>query len=122
MRVTTLLSIVGSAFLFTSSLQAADPASPSADNSAVNKEKEMNPVHQSNAEADVKVTTDIRKAIVADKNLSTYAHNVKIITTDKQTVYLRGVVSSKEEKAAIEEMAKKHAGDYPVKNELSIKK
>ncbi|HSI87056.1 MAG: BON domain-containing protein [Candidatus Methylacidiphilales bacterium] len=104
-------------------LQAADPAPapPAADNSGVNKEKELNPVDQSNAEADVKITSDIRKAVVADKNLSTYAHNVKIITTDKQVVHLRGVVSSEKEKAAIEELAKKNAGKYPVKNELSVK-
>jgi hypothetical protein len=28
----------------------------------------------------VAITRDIRKAIVADKQLSTYAHNVKVIT------------------------------------------
>ena len=120
MRAATLLSIFGSVVLVAMPVMAADPVPP-ADNSGTNKtQKELTPLDQSNAEADVKVTADIRKAIVAVKDLSTYAHNVKIITTDKQIVHLRGVVSSDKEKATIGEIAKKNAGKYPVKNEVLV--
>ena len=40
-----------------------------------------------------RTTAQVRKAIIADKDLSTYAHNVKIITKDG-TVTLKGPVKS----------------------------
>lgn len=43
-------------------------------------------------------TAKIRKAITADKTLSTYAHNVKIITLNG-TVTLKGPVTSDEGEA-----------------------
>ena len=55
---------------------------------------------QSNAKSDVAITQEIRKAVVADKNLSMNAHNVKIITPDG-VVTLRGPVKSPAEKDAI---------------------
>jgi len=61
----------------------------------------------------------IRKALVSDKSLSTYAHNVKIIATNG-TVTLRGPVRSEDEKAAIEAKAKGIAGVTDVRNELTV--
>jgi len=74
---------------------------------------------QSNAKSDVAITQEIRKAVVADKSLSTNAHNVKIITADG-VVTLRGPVKSATEKATIEAKAKQAAGVSRVDNQLEI--
>src|SRR5689334_1406516 len=52
---------------------------------------------QSNTKTDVDVTRRIRRAIVADKALSTNAHNVKIITRGGK-VTLKGPVRNQDEK------------------------
>lgn len=54
---------------------------------------------KSNAE-DTKLTKDIRKSIMADKSLSSYAHNVKIVSQNG-IVTLKGPVKSEEEKQAV---------------------
>jgi osmotically-inducible protein OsmY len=46
----------------------------------------------------------VRKAIVSDKALSTYAHNVKVVAQNG-TVTLRGPVRSDEEKAKVAQLA-----------------
>jgi len=74
---------------------------------------------QSNAKSDVAITQEIRKAVVADKSLSTNARNVKIITANG-VVTLRGPVKSAEEKATIEAKAKQAAGVSRVDNQLEI--
>ncbi len=56
---------------------------------------------------------------MADKSLSTYAHNVKIIATNG-VVTLRGPVRSEDEKAAIEAKAKAVAGMAGVRNRLTV--
>jgi hyperosmotically inducible protein len=55
-----------------------------------------------------------------DKSLSTYAHNVKIITQDGQ-VTLKGPVRSEDEKKAVEAKAAEIAGESKVANELDVK-
>jgi osmotically-inducible protein OsmY len=67
----------------------------------------------------VAITQAIRKAVVADKALSTKAHNVKIITADG-VVTLRGPVNSAEEKDKIAAKAKSVAGVKSVENKLEI--
>ena len=62
----------------------------------------------------------IRRAVVEDKSLSTYAHNVKIIAQDGK-VTLKGPVRSEDEKQAIEQKAKDVAGADNVVNEITIK-
>jgi osmotically-inducible protein OsmY len=69
--------------------------------------------------SDLDITRNIRKAVVDDKGLSTYAHNVKIITQNGN-VTLRGPVRSAEEKATIESKATAVAGAGHVKSELTI--
>lgn len=49
---------------------------------------------------DREITRKIRQALVADKSLSTYAHNVKVVTPGGM-VTLKGPVRSEEEKAAV---------------------
>jgi osmotically-inducible protein OsmY len=54
---------------------------------------------------DQEFTMKLRASILADKMLSSAAHDVKIITV-RNTVTLAGVVASKEEKIRIEQLAK----------------
>jgi hyperosmotically inducible periplasmic protein len=83
-----------------------DKNSPTAD------QQKMNP-------QDRAITQKIRAAIHDDKSLSTYAHNVKIISQNGK-VTLRGPVRSQDEKANIEAKALIVAGDGNVDNELEI--
>jgi hypothetical protein len=75
---------------------------------------------QSNSSTDVELTRKIRQSLTQDKSLSTYAHNVKIITRNG-VVELKGPVRSQSEKDAVEAKATEIAGNSKVKNELTIK-
>lgn len=110
--------------LFFSSLTAMAVGMASAsDKAAPEKEKTeqtKTPLDQSNRPEDLKVTQDIRKAVIADDSLSMAAKNVKIITAEG-TVTLRGAVNSADEKQKIVAYAKKSAGTAQVVNEIEIK-
>ena len=69
--------------------------------------------------ADRDVTQKIRKAIMDDKTLSTYAHNVKILAKDGK-VTLRGPVRTDTEKQSVADMASAVVGADHVTNELTI--
>jgi len=92
-------------------------------NTAVNKrDRDTNaktPIDQNENERDIKITADIRKRVVGDKDLSTNAHNAKIITADGK-VTLRGPVNSQDEKDRLESIARDVAGKDNVDNQLEI--
>jgi hyperosmotically inducible periplasmic protein len=94
-----------------------------ADNTSINKRdnspKARTADQQAETQQDRKLTQKIRRAIVADKSLSTYAHNVKIITVDGM-VTLKGPVRSEEEKRTVEEKAAEIAGKGNIKSEIGI--
>jgi hyperosmotically inducible periplasmic protein len=73
---------------------------------------------QENA-ADRDLTQKIRRALMEDKSLSTYAHNVKVVAKDGQ-VTLKGPVRSDQEKQTIEEKATALAGAGHVTNQMSV--
>ena len=102
---------------------AQEPA-PAADNTKVNKrdrDKEAKTAgQQKENSSDRETTRQVRRAVMKDKSLSVYAHNVKIITQNGM-VTLRGPVRSEEEKQAIETKAKQVAGDDKVTDELDVK-
>ena len=75
---------------------------------------------QSNSSQDIKITGDIRRAIVKDNSLTNTAKNVKIITAGG-IVTLRGPVNSAEEKSKIEQLATAAAGGAKVDNQLEVK-
>lgn len=75
---------------------------------------------QSNSTSDVELTRKIRRALTQDSSLSTYAHNVKVITRNG-VVELKGPVRSQSEKEAVEAKATDVAGVSKVKNELTVK-
>ncbi|MGO8794234.1 MAG: BON domain-containing protein [Candidatus Sulfotelmatobacter sp.] len=70
--------------------------------------------------ADRETTKQIRKAIVKDKSISSYGHNVKVITQNGM-VTLKGPVRSEEEKKAIEAKAAQVAGPDKVTDDLEVK-
>jgi len=74
---------------------------------------------QPNNTTDMDVTRRIRSSVIADKNLSTYGHNVKIVTANG-TVTLNGVVRSDDEKAEIGSKAASVVGKDHVVNELKV--
>jgi hyperosmotically inducible protein len=65
------------------------------------------------------LTKRIRKSVLADKNLSTYGHNVKIVAVNG-TVTLNGVVRSEQERDEIGTKAAKVAGNDHVVNDLTV--
>lgn len=79
------------------------------------------PLDQSQSAEDVKITAEIRKAIMDDKTMSMNGQNVKIITEKSGVVTLRGPVESQAEKDAIEAKAKAVAGVTRVDNQLEVK-
>jgi len=83
-----------------------DRSSPTADQQKMNT-------------SDRAMTQNIRKSIMADKNLSTYAHNIKIITQNGK-VTLRGPVRSDEEKSNVESKAAAVAGEQNVSSEIEV--
>jgi hyperosmotically inducible periplasmic protein len=99
--------------------QTAPATTP--DNSGTNKAHSNTAEQQSEATSDRMLTKKIRQSLVADKSLSTYAHNVKIITRDGM-VTLKGPVHSEDEKSAIASKAAEVAGSPDkVTNQLTVK-
>jgi len=68
---------------------------------------------------DLDLTKRIRQSVMADKSLSTYAHNIKIVTVNR-TVTLNGVVRSEDEKGAVEMKATNIAGKNKIAGNLKI--
>ena len=73
-----------------------------------------------NNKSDREIMRQIRKSIVADKDLSTYAHNIKIISQHGQ-VTLKGPVHSDDERQRIEAKAKEVAGAGNVTDQIAVK-
>jgi hyperosmotically inducible periplasmic protein len=74
---------------------------------------------QKNNPSDRELARQIRRAIVKDKSLSTYAHNIKVIAQDGM-VTLKGPVNTQEEKQAIEAKASAIAGQGKITNEIEV--
>jgi hyperosmotically inducible protein len=95
-----------------------------ADNTAVNK-RDQNPGEatadqQKMNATDRDLAAKIRRSVMADKSLSTYAHNVKIISQNG-TVTLKGPVRSDDEAASIVTKATDIAGGGDkVINQMSV--
>jgi osmotically-inducible protein OsmY len=69
--------------------------------------------------SDRDIAQQIRQSVIKDKSLSTYAHNVKIISQNGM-VTLKGPVRSDDEKRAIETKAADIAGQDKVTSELQV--
>ena len=113
--------LLGATLFFSAGLLAS--ASQAPDNTKANKgdaqkgattanQQKMNPT-------DRELARKIRASIMDDKALSTYAHNVKIVTQDGK-VTLKGPVRSEEEKSSIAAKATAVAGESNVTNEITV--
>jgi hyperosmotically inducible periplasmic protein len=118
-RIALALAIV--AALLNPLVAAASQTAP--DNTKVNK-RDRHP-GQATADQQTENTSDreiarrIRRALMNDKSLSTYAHNVKVIAQDGR-VTLKGPVRTEEEKHSVEAKAREVAGAGHVVNQISI--
>ena len=110
----------GAPFALQAQDQSASPASTAPDNTAQNKGQQTTADQQKSNTSDREITRKIRQSVVADKSLSTYGHNVKIITQGGM-VTLKGPVHSDEEKQAIASDAAAVVGQDKVSNQLTVK-
>jgi hyperosmotically inducible periplasmic protein len=103
-------------------LAQTPPAQP--DNTKMNKGDASNAAVTADKQkmntSDRDLTQKIRKSVMAEKSLSTYAHNVKIVSQNGK-VTLKGPVRSEEEKQTVASKAAEIAGAGNVDNQLSVK-
>lgn len=103
-------------------VQRIKDAAPAADDTGRNvRDRDnptMTPMDQSNDPEDLKVTREIRKALVADDALSTTAKNIKIITVHGKVI-LRGPVATVQEKTKIAKTAQQFTKQR-VDNQLDV--
>ena len=116
------LAMAGALSINPIALRAQDTTQP--DNTKTNKrdrsKAEPTADQGKNNTSDRELMQKIRKSIMDDKSLSSYAHNVKIIAQDGK-VTLKGPVRSDAEKQTVEQKAVEAAGSGNVVNELSVK-
>lgn len=74
---------------------------------------------QKNDASDIELAKRIRQSVVADDQLSTYGHNVKIIAVNG-TVTLNGVVNTADEKMRIGKKASSIAGEGHVVDHIKV--
>jgi osmotically-inducible protein OsmY len=107
----------------TDSTMAAPAMSVPADNTKSNKEDPSNRTRtaddQKNNTSDLKIAQEIRRSVMADKSLSTYAHNTKVVSVNG-TVTLNGVVRSEAEKTSVAQKAAEVAGNGHVINDIKV--
>lgn len=117
-RIANVLAV---AFMLSIGIGTAS-ARQDVDNTKTNKRAEQgaNADKARNGKSDLQLMRDIRRSVVKDKSLSTYAHNVKIVARGGK-VTLKGPVKSEEEKKAIEQKATEVAGAENVTDELTVK-
>ena len=125
-RIGKSLSLLGASLMLSATLVASpvpQDQQPAPDNTKMNQgdankgavtadQQKMNPTDRNNAK-------QIRSAIMKDKSLSTYAHNVKIISQNGK-VTLKGPVRSEDEKTNIEAKAAAVVGADNVTSQLEV--
>src|SRR5436190_12608595 len=123
MYKTVCLLALTTTFGLTAITYAQDRTTP-ADNTKVNsRDRAKSAVtadQQKENTTDRDITAKIRKALMDDKDLSTYAHNVKVVTRNGM-VTLKGPVRSADEKKTVEAKAAEIAGADKVKSEISVR-
>jgi hyperosmotically inducible periplasmic protein len=103
---------------------AADDEKAKPDNTATNERDRSGETKtsgdQSNNSADLKITQAIRRALMKDRELSTTAKNIKVVTANGQ-VTLRGPVKTAQEKAKVDQIARSAAGGAQIDDQLEVK-
>jgi hyperosmotically inducible periplasmic protein len=100
--------------------RSQDAQQPAPDNTKTNKDQSAPTADDQKMNAsDREITQKIRKSIHQDNSLSTYAHNIKIISQDGK-VTLRGPVRSEDDKKNLQAKAVAVVGEANVTNLLEI--
>jgi len=119
--ISTVHAIVMAIFVAAPVISAAAQTPP--DNTKVNKRDRAQGAatadQQKENANDRTLTQKIRRALMQDKTLSSYAHNVKVIAQNGQ-VTLKGPVRSEQEKKTVEAKAAEVAGAEHVTNQMSV--
>ena len=123
--VQVMLSVVLSVGGAVCYAQASDASQTQPDNTKVNgrdrSSAEATADQQKSNAADMKMTRNIRRSIMADKSLSSYAHNIKIISQNG-VVTLKGPVKSDAEKTSLVAKAVAVTGSADhVTDQISVK-
>lgn len=122
-QMSALACVLALASAYTSA-QDSSAQQPAPDNTKANQrdknKAEPTADQQKENQPDREIARKIRQSIVQDKSLSSYAHNVKIIS-ENGAVTLKGPVRSDEEKAAVEAKAAEVAGADKVTSQLEVK-
>ena len=123
-QMSALACVLALSSAYTSAQDSSAQQQPAPDNTKTNQrdrnKAEPTADQQKENQPDREIARKIRRSIVEDKTLSTYAHNVKIITQDGM-VTLKGPVRSDEEKTAVEAKAAEIAGADKVTSQLEVK-
>ena len=121
-RVILAVAVAG---FFTVPAISATAQTPAPDNTKVNTRDRSKDAptadQQKENPTDRELTRSIRRALIQDKGLSSYAHNVKVIAQAGQ-VTLKGPVRTEEEMRVVEAKATEVAGAGHVTNQMSVAK
>ena len=103
---------------------AQQTAVPPADNTKMNQRdrnsNEATADQQKANRSDRDITQQIRKSIAGDKSLSTYAHNVKVITQNGMVTTQGGQCVPRKKRKAVEDKAAEVAGADKVTSEIDV--
>lgn len=105
--------------LQSASAQIVPPADNTKSNQTDASNREVTADTQKENDTDRALVQRIRKSLMADKDLSMYAHNVKVISVNGQ-VTLNGVVRSDDEKSKVAGLAEEVAGKQHVVDDLKV--
>ena len=124
LRFLTLIICLGAMGLVWAQQEPATSGQQPADNTKINQrdrnQNEPTADQQKEDGSDRVLAQQVRRALVKDKTLSTYAHNIKVIAQDG-VVTLKGPVHSEQEKQAIEAKAAEAAGGPDkIKSEIDV--
>jgi hyperosmotically inducible protein len=126
LRFLTLIITLSAMGVVWAQQEPANSAQQPADNTKINQ-RDRNPSEptadqQKENGSDRVLAQQVRRALVKDKSLSTYAHNIKVIAQNG-VVTLKGPVHSDQEKQAIEAKAAEAAGGPDkIKSEIDVTK
>ena len=124
LRLFTLIISISAMGVVWAQQEPATSGQQPADNTKVNQrdrnQNEPTADQQKENGSDRALAQQVRRALVKDKSLSTYAHNIKVIAQNG-VVTLKGPVHSDQEKQAIEAKAAEAAGGPDkIKSEIDV--
>jgi hyperosmotically inducible periplasmic protein len=124
LRFLTLIVSVSAMGVIWAQQEPATSGQQPADNTKTNQrdrnQNEPTADQQKENSSDRLLAQQVRRALVKDKSLSTYAHNIKVIAQNG-AVTLKGPVHSDEEKQAVEAKAAEAAGGPDkIKSEIDV--